>query len=80
MLRDMIGVKAGKVTSRRDVQAIRILLTQAAARVVEMIENTKTYCRLTITLHEPLRRRCKNYGVTVTVHSICATSGWTLRK
>jgi hypothetical protein len=41
------------------VQAISILLPQAAAGVVEMIENTKAYCRLTITLQEPLRRRCK---------------------
>src|SRR5271154_951090 len=62
MLGDVIGAKAGKVTSGRDVQASSILLPQAAARVVRMIENTKAYCRLTITLHEPLRRR-RNWAV-----------------
>jgi hypothetical protein len=62
MLRDVIGAKAGKVTSDRDVQAFSILLPQAAARVVQMIENTKAYCRLTITLHEPLRRWIASRG------------------
>jgi hypothetical protein len=62
MLGDMIATKAGKVASDRDLQAIRILLLQAAARVVQMIENTKAYRRLAITFHDPLRLLLQRWG------------------
>jgi hypothetical protein len=45
MLRDVIGTKARKVTRGGDLQAITVLLPQAPARVIQMVENAKAYCR-----------------------------------
>jgi hypothetical protein len=42
MLCDVIGAKASLIARRGDFQSVAVLLVQAPARVIQMIENAKT--------------------------------------